>query len=452
MKKKNTNLRFQHNHKPSITKTIPVGKKQCLTIERLSHDGRGIVKLQDKTWFVAGALPQEEIEARVMSSQSQWVNAKCERIITPSPLRQAPLCQYAGICGGCELQHIPYDEQVQLKQSSVIDQLQRFSSIKITHWQPPLVGEPFGYRRRARIAVRFDEKTKTLRVGFRAAFSQQIVQIKDCLVLTAPLRQLLQKLPTCLNALNAPHHLGHIELFDGVHTALLVRHIKPLTDSDIQQFQLFCKENQCQLWLQGKDKPTSFDETQALQYSLNIETKPLHLNYQMGDFIQVNASINQQMVLQALDWLTIQPNDTILDLFCGLGNFTLPMATQAKKVIGVEVVETMVESAKNNALNNNLNNTVFHQADLSQSITGKTWTREKLSAIVLDPPRDGAIQVIKQMGELDTNRILYISCNPATLARDAELLTKQGYQIIKAGIIDMFPQTSHIETMVLFER
>lgn len=452
MKKKNTSLRFQHNHRSSTTKTIPTGKKQCLTVERLSHDGRGIVKLQDKTWFVAGALPQEEVEARVISSQSQWVNAKCERIITPSPLRQKAPCQYAGSCGGCELQHIPYIEQIKLKQNSVIEQFQRFSSIKITHWQSPLLGEPFGYRRRARIAVCFDEKTKLLYVGFRAAFSQQIVPVKDCLVLTAPLRKLLQKLPTCLNALNSPHHLGHIELFDGDHTALLVRHIKPLTDSDTQQLQLFCQENHCQLWLQGKDKPTPFHEKQALQYSLNVETKPLHLNYQMGDFIQVNAPINQQMVLQALDWLTIQPDDTILDLFCGLGNFTLPMATQAKKVIGVEAVETMVESAKNNAIHNNLNNIEFYQADLSQPITGKTWTSEKLSTIVLDPPREGAIHVIKQMGKLNTNRILYISCNPATLARDAELLTKQGFQIKKAGIIDMFPQTSHIETMVLFER
>lgn len=452
MKKKNSSLRFQHNQKPNNTKTIPVGKKQCLTIERLSHDGRGITKLQDKTWFVAGALPQEEVEARVISSQSQWVNARCERIITPSSLRQEPPCQYAGVCGGCELQHIPYTEQVRLKQNSVIEQFQRFSAITITNWQPPLVGEPFGYRRRARIAVRFDEKTKTLHIGFRAAFSQQIICTKDCLVLTKSLRQLLEKLPDCLNALNAPLSIGHIELFEGNHTALLIRHVKPLAEIDIEQLQLFCQENQCQLWLQGKANPIPYEKTSSLGYDLSLEKQQLHLTYKMGDFIQVNGLINQQMVIQSLHWLNIKPNEIILDLFCGLGNFTLPIATQAKKVIGIEVSEDMVESAKANAIKNNLNNAEFYQADLSQDFTGKTWANEKFSTIVLDPPREGAMQIVMQINKLNPQRVLYISCNPATLARDAELLIKQGYLITKAGIMDMFPQTSHIETMVLFER
>lgn len=449
--KKNIGLRFQ-NHTINTTKSIPVGKKQHLTIERLAHDGRGIAKLQDKIWFIAGALPQEEVEARVISTQSKWVNATCERVITSSPLRQKPPCEQAGTCGGCELQHIPYNEQVKLKQTSVIDQFERFASIKINHWQKPLEGEPLGYRRRARIAIRFDEKTQALHLGFRAALSQKIISVKKCLVLTEPLCKLLQKLPTCLSTLATTKNIGHIELFDGNHTALLIRHTKPLSSNDIQKLQIFCQDNQCQLWLQGKEKPTPYDEKTPLNYQLTLDKQTLNLNYQMGDFIQVNANINQQMILQALDWLNIQPEDTLLDLFSGLGNFTLPMATKANKVIAVEVADTMVESSKTNAINNNIYNTRFYQADLSQPIVDKIWAREKFSAILLDPPREGAQEVIKQISKLDTNRILYISCNPATLARDAELLIKQGYQIKKAGIMDMFPQTSHIETMVLFER
>lgn len=452
MSKKPQGLRFQSNRKPSTSGIIPVGKKQRLTIERLSHDGRGITTLQDRTWFVTGALPTEEIEARVVSTQSKWVHAKCEKIITAAPIRQTPPCQYAGICGGCELQHIPYAEQIKLKQNSVIDQFQRLANLDITDWQPPLIDKPLHYRRRARIAVRYNEKTKQLDIGFRAAFSQQIVPINHCVVLTESLNQLLQKLPECLQQLTAIRHIGHIELFEGNQTALLVRHTAPLNSIDLNKLVAFCEAQQCQLWLQGKDKPSPVNSESTLNYPLTIEKQSFTLNYQIGDFIQVNADINQLMVQQALDWLNVQSEESILDLFSGLGNFSLPIANKAKQVIGIEVVENMVNLAHSNAKQNGINNTLFYQADLSQPITNKTWIQEKFSAILLDPPREGAIEIIKQMKKLETNRLLYVSCNPSTLARDTKVLIEQGYKIQKAGIMDMFPQTSHIETMVLFER
>ncbi len=452
MSKQSQGLRFQSNRKPSNSKTIPVGKKQTLTIDRLSHDGRGIANFHDRTWFVAGALPTEEVAVRVVSSQSKWVNAKCERVITPSPIRQAPPCQYAGTCGGCELQHISYEQQIQFKQNSVIEQFQRIANITLPEWQPPLINKPFGYRRRARIATRYNEQTKQLEIGFRAAFSQQIVAINNCLVLTESLNQLLQQLPDCLTQLTAPRHIGHIELFSGDQNALLVRHTAPLTDKDINTLHTFCQTQQCQLWLQGKADPIPYQTELPLSYHLLANQQSLKLNYRMGDFIQVNTEINQIMVQQALNWLQMQANESVLDLFCGLGNFTLPLAKQAKQVIAVEAIEGMVNLAKENAKQNHIENALFYKADLTQPIAGQIWAQEKFSAVLLDPPRDGAMEIIKQMKKLDTNRLLYVSCNPATLARDAKLLIEQGYQIKKAGIMDMFPQTSHCEVMVLFER
>ncbi len=451
MRKKLTGLRFQNNSK-SANSHIPIGKKQRLTIKNLSHDGRGITLLDNKTWFVAGALPKEEVIARVLSSQSKWVNAKCEEIITTSTNRQVPPCHYATTCGGCGIQHIPYPEQITLKQQNVIEQFQRLANITISSWQAPHVSNPLGYRRIARIAVRYNEQTAQLDIGFRAAFSQQIINIKHCLVLDKAIQPLLADLPTYLAKLTAKKYIGHIELFSGSVTAMLIRHTVPLPANDKLLLNDFCKANHCQLWLQGKDNPAPYLTESPLTYPLTINQRPLILNYRMGDFIQVNPTINQAMVRQALNWLQLKPNEVILDLFSGLGNFTLPLATQAKQVIAIEVVASMVEATKYNALQNNLNNVECYQADLNQILSEQYWAKYNFSAILLDPPREGAVNIVKNMKKFNSKRILYVSCNPATLARDAKLLIEQGYQISKAGIMDMFPQTAHVEVMVLFER
>ena len=452
MSKNSQGLRFQSNQKSTADKTIPKGKKQRLTIERLAHDGRGIASLHNRTWFVAGALPNEEVDVRVMSSQSKIVNARCERVITPSPSRIKPACAFAAQCGGCELQHLSYDDQIKLKQANVIDQFQRIANITIPHWQPPITSTPFEYRRRARIAVRFNEKTEQLDIGFRAAFSQQIIAIDDCLVLTESLRQLINPLFACLQHLSSARQIGHIELFSGSQIAILVRHIAPLPESDIKILIDLCEKHQCSLWLQGKDQAQPLQPQQSLNYSLRTPKQTLTLSYRMGDFIQVNETVNQAMVFQALDWLQLHDSDNVLDLFSGLGNFTLPMATQSKQVTAIEVVESMIILGNENAKRNNLANASFHQTDLSHPLADKAWAKNIFSAVLLDPPRNGAYEIVKQMKILKARHILYVSCNPATLARDANVLIAHGYKIKKAGIIDMFPQTSHIETMVLFER
>lgn len=452
MSKQKQGLRFQDNRQPSASKSVPTGKKQRLTIERLAHDGRGIAHFQNRTWFVTNALPTEEVEVRVLSSQSKLVNAKCEKVITASPLRQIAPCPYFGICGGCELQHLAYSEQVSFKQQSVIEQFQRIANTTLSEWQTPLVDKALQYRRRARIATRFNEQTKQLDIGFRATHSQQIIAINECLVLTESLNQLLKLLPSCLNKLTAPRSIGHIELFTGNQNALLVRHTALLPTADIDTLLSFCETEQCQLWLQGKGEAQPYIANSSLSYQMTINQQLFTLNYQMGDFVQVNAAVNQAMVQQALDWLQIKPEEIVLDLFSGLGNFTLPLAKQAKQVVAVEAIEGMVSLAKENAKLNAIDNALFYKADLTQPMANQAWAQQSYSVVLLDPPREGASEIIKQMKKLDTNRILYISCNPATLARDSKLLLDQGFRVKRAGIMDMFPQTSHIETMVLFER
>jgi 23S rRNA (uracil1939-C5)-methyltransferase len=447
MAKKPVGLRFQPSGGTRAVQ-IPVGKKQRLTIERLANDGRGISFFENRTWFVAGALPGEQVEARVLGARSQIVDARAERILVAAPSRRPAPCQHAAVCGGCSLQHLPHEQQLLLKQQQLNDQLSRIASVQPDEWAPPLVGPEFGYRRRARIAVRWDAKAKRLDVGFRAAASQDIVAISECLVLVQPLQSILQALPEALRRLSKPQALGHVELFNGTASAVLVRHTAPLPDADVALLQAFCIEHQAQLWLHGSDEPQPFETTQALGYRL--PQWDLQLAYRPGDFVQVNAPVNEAMIAQALDWLAPQANERVLDLFCGLGNFSLPLARQVQEVVAVEGVQVMVDRAAENAAANGLGNVHFFQADLSNSLAKAPWAAQGFSAVLLDPPRDGALQAVEGVAKLGAKRVLYVSCNPATLARDTAVLAQQGYRLKRAAILDMFPQTAHVEAMALF--
>ncbi|MGH8354925.1 MAG: 23S rRNA (uracil(1939)-C(5))-methyltransferase RlmD [Pseudomonas sp.] len=449
MAKRSGGLRFQPSGGARAPQ-LPVGKKQRLTIERLASDGRGIAFVDGRTWFVSGALPGEELEARVLGARSQVVEARAERILSASPLRRHAPCVYAGRCGGCTLQHLPHAEQLALKQRLLAEQLMRLAELQPEEWAPPLVGPEFAYRRRARLAVRWDAKAKQLEVGFRAAASQAIVSIDDCLVLVQPLQSIVRALPQVLRGLEQPQAIGHVELFSGTASAVLVRHTAPLSAADLAGLQAFCAAQGAQLWLQGAGAPQPVEPTQRLGYRL--EAWDLELDYRPGDFVQVNAPINEAMIAQALDWLAPQADERVLDLFCGLGNFALPLARRVREVVAVEGVQEMVERARGNALNNALGNVHFYQADLSNPLADAAWARQGFDAVLLDPPRDGALEAVRQIGALGARRLLYVSCNPATLARDAAELVRQGYRLKRAGILDMFPQTAHVEAMALFER
>ena len=387
MAKHDRGLRFQPAG-GSRAPQIPVGKKQRLTIQRLANDGRGIAFVEGRTWFVSGALAGEEVEARVLGSHGKVVEARAERIFNASDLRRPAACAHAGRCGGCSVQHLPHDEQLALKQRMLAEQLSKVAGVEPEAWAAPLSGPEFGYRRRARVAVRWDAKGKQLEVGFRAAGSQDIVAIDDCPVLVQALQPVMNRLPSMLRRLSKPQALGHVELFSGSALAVLLRHMAPLSDSDLTILKDFCDFHQAQLWLHGEGEPQPFDPSQALGYRL--ETWDLHLAYRPGDFIQVNAGVNEAMVAQALEWLAPQADERVLDLFCGLGNFALPLARQVREVVAVEGVATMVARAAENAASNNLHNTRFFQADLSQPLSAAEWADEGFSAVLLDPPRDGA--------------------------------------------------------------
>ncbi|NWE68750.1 23S rRNA (uracil(1939)-C(5))-methyltransferase RlmD [Pseudomonas gingeri] len=448
MAKHERGLRFQPSG-GSRAPQVPVGKKQRLTIARLANDGRGIAFIEGRTWFVAGALAGEEVEARVLGAHGKVVEARTERVLLASERRRPAPCAHAGRCGGCSVQHMPHDDQLALKQRMLAEQLSRVGGVEPEAWAAPLTGPEFGYRRRARVAVRWDAKAKKLEVGFRAASSQDIVGIDDCPVLVQALQPIMSGLPAMLRRLGKPQALGHVELFSGSALAVLLRHMSPLSADDLQVLQDFCAEHGAQLWLHGEDGPQPVDPTQSLGYRL--EAWDLELAYRPGDFVQVNAGVNEAMVAQALDWLQPTAGERVLDLFCGLGNFALPLARQVREVVAVEGVQTMVERAAANAASNNLHNVAFFQADLSQPLSDAGWAKAGFSAVLLDPPRDGAFEVVGKLAALGAERLVYVSCNPATLARDTVELIKQGYRLKRAGILDMFPQTAHVEAMALFE-
>lgn len=428
---------------------IPTGKKQRLTIERLANDGRGIAFFEGKTWFVAGSLAGEEVEARVLNAHGKIVEARTERVFQGSAMRRPAPCVHFGRCGGCSVQHVPHAEQLALKQRMLAEQLQRVAGVEPEQWAAPLTGPEFAYRRRARVAVRWDVKAKHLDVGFRAAASQDIVAIDECPVLVQALQPIMMQLPGMLKSFSKPQVLGHVELFWGTSSAVLVRHTAPLAESDLNNLKAFCHTHDAQLWLHGDGDPQPVDASQSLGYRL--EPWDLELAYRPGDFIQVNAAVNTAMIEQALEWLAPQADERVLDLFCGLGNFALPLAKTVKEVVAVEGVATMVERATRNAMSNDLHNVAFFQADLSQPLDKAEWAAQGFTAVLLDPPRDGAFEVVRKLKTLGARRLLYVSCNPATLARDTVELLSQGYRLKRAGILDMFPQTAHVEAMALFE-
>ena len=447
-KKSNSGLRFQPaggNRSPQV----PVGKKQQLTVERLAGDGRGIAFHDGRTWFVSGALAGEVVEARVLSARGKVVDARLERLLQASPERREAPCRHYARCGGCNLQHLPHAAQLALKQRTLAEQLQRVAGVQPEQWAAPLSGPEFGYRRRARVAVRWDAKARHLEVGLRAEASQDIVALDDCMVLVQPLQSILRHLPTVLRSLDKPQALGHVELFSGTAEAVLVRHVAPLPAEDLARLQAFCEQASAQLWLQGEGEPAPV--TQGAPLGFALAPWQLELAWRPGDFVQVNAQVNTAMIEQALAWLAPQADERVLDLFCGLGNFALPLARQAREVVAVEGVQAMVDRAAANARSNNVHNARFFQADLSQPLAGSGWAAEGFSAVLLDPPRDGAFEVVQGIARLKAKRLVYVSCNPATLARDAQVLVGQGYRLKRAGILDMFPQTAHVEAMALFE-
>lgn len=442
-------FRGRTRHTPDAPAAI--GQRIELDLERLAHDGRGIGRWQGRIVFVDGGLPGERVQARVLKARSKLIETRLDKLLLASNERQTPRCAHIDLCGGCSLQHMPEATQLQVKQHTLAQQLQHFAGLEPERWMPALRGPVYAYRQRTRLAMRWDKRLGELEVGYRQRSSSDLVEVHECPVLVPALEALLQALVPLLKTLDGRAGLGHVELIGAEAPVILVRHMQPLSAADLQALQMLAQQHRASCWLQPGE-PESLQRLDGADQDLPAYPLPdqaLRFEFMPGDFIQVNAQINQMMVNQALAWLAIKPGEQVLDLFCGVGNFALPLAQAGAHVTALEGSAEMVRRAHANAQKNQLGSVHFLQTDLSKSETAD-WLDQPFAAALLDPPRDGAERLVQQLADKAVGRILYVSCNPATLARDAGLLAARGYRLVQAGIMDMFPQTAHVEAMALF--
>lgn len=430
-----------------------MSKPFIASIESLSHDGRGITRINGKTTFVDGALPGETVEARFRRKRAKFNEAYVSSVIEPSAERVTPACKVFDMCGGCSLQHISPEQQRDLKQMTLLEHLKHFGNVAPQEVVEPMASAPWGYRRKARLAVRVVHGKGVL-VGFRETNGRFITQMDDCKVLHPRVASLIPALKVLIENLSCAQSIPQIEVAVGDDVGLVFRHLEALQDVDIEKLKAFEKEHDLRLYLQSKDYasvvPLNQDNPLLLHYMLPEFN--LRLDFHPLDFVQVNAKINENMIQRALAWLDVNENDTVLDLFCGLGNFSLPLARKAKHVVGVEGEAVMVERAAHNAALNDLSNTEFVVANLDEDISHLPFTQKRFDKVLLDPARSGASEIISYFKTWQPEKIVYVSCNPATLARDAKAICERGYTLVKAGIMDMFPHTKHVESIALFNR
>ncbi|WP_313757671.1 23S rRNA (uracil(1939)-C(5))-methyltransferase RlmD [Atlantibacter hermannii] len=413
-----------------------------VTVNDLDPFGQGVARHDGKALFISGLLPGECAEVTLTQDKRNFGHATVKKRLTDSPARVTPRCPHFGVCGGCQQQHA----SVALQQSSKAQSLARLMNHPV---DDIIAGPDWGYRRRARLSLNYLSRAQTLEMGFRKAASSDLVDIRQCPVMVPRLEALLPALRICLNGLQGVRRLGHVELVLADNGPLMVlRHTEPLSANDKQKLEQFSHQHDVALFLAP--------QSDALEHITGDEpyyhSDGLRLTFSPRDFIQVNDAVNQQMVARALEWLDVQPTDRVLDLFCGMGNFTLPLARRAQSVVGVEGVPALVAKAQRNAESNGLKNVIFFHENLEEDVTRQPWAAQGFDKILLDPARAGAPGVMQHVVKLMPRRVVYVSCNPATLARDSEELLRAGYHIQQLAMLDMFPHTGHLESMVLFVR
>ena len=427
-----------------------------LDIIDLSHDGRGVARHEGKTVFVPGTLPGERARVRIRRRKRQYDQGEVLELLTRSPQRVEPRCPHFGVCGGCSLQHLEPAAQIMAKQKVLADNFQRIGKVTPQRWLEPLTAEPWGYRRRGRLSVRYVHKKGRVLVGFReAANPRYVADISSCEVIDPRLGHLLEPLAEVLSGLEAAAQIAQIEFAAGDELlALVLRNMQPLLEADRQALTDFAKQHALAIYLQ----PGGLDTVAALwpaapELSFSLPDQDIRFRFEPLDFVQVNAHINQRMVARVLELLQPGKDMRVLDLFCGLGNFTLPLARHAAEVHGVEGDAGLLQRAGDNARRNALGNASFHVADLFGDHRGSAWARREWDALLLDPPRAGAEQVLQYLPGKSVRRVVYVSCNPGTLARDAAILVNQhGLRFSAAGVMDMFPHTAHVESVAVFDR
>jgi 23S rRNA (uracil1939-C5)-methyltransferase len=435
-------------------KRKPKAKTYELEIKSLSHEGRGIAHFEEKVIFVSGALPGEKVIADRTFSRAKFEEADVREVLEPADNRILPKCAVFGVCGGCSLQYLSSEDQINAKGEWLKDAFLGQAKVEPKQWLEPLQMQSWGYRRKARLGVRYVVKKAKVLVGFREKKSGFITNMSRCEVLHPSIGDNLEILAKTIEKLSIKSQVPQIEVAVAQNnTVLILRHLEPMTTQD-EQILLDCADElNVSFYTQsgGADTIKPLDKPAVLTYS--HPDHQIEMEFLPTDFTQVNFKLNQKMINLALTMLDINDNDKVIDLFCGLGNFTLPIAKYAKSVVGVEGDLGLIERAKYNAKKNDINNVDFYKADLFKEVEGFEWFRGKVyNKALIDPARSGAIEIVELLPKLGVEKLVYVSCNPATLARDTAKLIELGYTLETAGVMDMFPQTAHVEAITLFTK
>jgi 23S rRNA (uracil1939-C5)-methyltransferase len=430
----------------------------------LTHEAEGVVRgassvddrASGKTVFIAGALPGERVTFRRRSFHKQHDEAELVAVLEPSPHRVEPRCAHFGVCGGCALQHLAPEAQLAAKQKELAENLGRIGNVTPAEWLPPLLGPVWGYRRRARLSSRYVAKKGRSLVGFREKQGKYVADVQRCEVLAEPVGALVGALGELLTGMERRASIPQIEvaLSDG-ERVLVVRVLDALPEPDLVKLREFEAAQGLRILLQPGGLSTIHPLTDGpIDLHYRLDAFDLRLEFGPSDFVQVNAAINQSMVARAIELLEVGPADRVLDLYCGLGNFTLPLARRAASVVGVEGDAGLIERARANARLNGISNATFHVGDLSVAPDRTIpWMRGGYDLVLLDPPRVGAREVLSAVAHLAPRRVVYISCHTGSLARDLGVLTQEhGFRLRAAGVLDMFPHTTHVESVALLDR
>ncbi|MDO5652067.1 MAG: 23S rRNA (uracil(1939)-C(5))-methyltransferase RlmD [Moraxella sp.] len=462
------------SHDGRAVSSYGVGQGECHHIDNHPVDKIG------KKIFISHALPNEVVSVKVKSIKKTFEEGDTLAVLAnPHPERQTPPCPHFGVCGGCSLQHWQADGQIAFKQSVLAELLQHQAGVQPDTWLPPLSADRLGYRTKARMGVRYVAKKDTALVGFRERASNFLSELHECHILDKRIGFELDNLKTLIGSLDGRDDIPQLEIAMGEtladvadsakSVAVIVRHMQPLSDGDIAKLQAFFGQRNWQLFLQSKGSETvqRIDDMAGRASSLTVPPTgglfyrladfDVTFEFSPLDFTQVNLSVNQKMTRLACDLLDLQAGERVLDLFCGLGNFSLPLARcvgETGFVVGVEGSTEMTKRASMNAKANGIAHAEFFAQDLTQDFSHQPWASgdNGFDALLIDPPRSGAAEVMAYLGKFNAKRIVYVSCNPATLARDTALLIAQGYRLTHAGVMDMFTHTGHVESIARFEK
>lgn len=437
-----------HRRKP-----LPAGEFTADIID-LAEDGRGFARVDGKATFIADALPGERVRFRYLRVSRDVDEGQVTAVEQASPDRVEPACAHFGVCGGCSMQHLAPERQIAFKQKQLLDAFERIGKVAPETVVPPITGPVWGYRRRARLGVKRVPKKGGVLVGFRERESSFLAALESCHTLDPRIGLKLKAVAAVFDQLSIAAQLPQVEVAGGDHMALVLRVLQPPTEADRAKLLELAEREGFELYLQpgGLDSITPLlPPARPLEYS--PDGSDLRLRFEPADFIQINGVVSQQIVRQAVDWMELKPGERVLELFCGLGNFSLPLARAGAEVIAVEGDTGLVRRARENAERNGIAGIRFEKEDLFNTAADTGWLQQPFDKLLLDPPRAGAREILPAVAARQPERIVYVSCHPGTLARDAGVLVHEhGYRLTRAGVMDMFPHTSHVESMALFVR